>query len=229
MGCPPHRRIEVFAPGSGSSTSSGGGGSGSGSGSGSESASSEGVSDGEVGSQCDSSNNHCAIRYYYGNSFRPVVVLYDDDLVNGKVCVYLTCKLDYIINSKQCQIVGANFIVWEATGRTDYTFSKLVHRAGCIRTPQKRSDFKETRLPDGTIDLDWSPSTYKSCFEGSPGRILGGTYQVYIQQLCNDDVTNICFILDTEFHFQFDCIFGWRNLRFQGSSGRFGLFILRSN
>jgi hypothetical protein len=74
--------------------------------------------------------------------------------------------------------VDADFIAWEAYGRTDYTYSQSVKDAQCISKPQKKSDFTETRLADGTIDLDWTPANYYSCLDPGPSGKMSGVYEV---------------------------------------------------
>lgn len=49
----------------------------------------------------------------------------------------------------------------------------------CVSNPQKREDFTKTVLEDGTVDIDWSPATYNSCFSpGGPSVKSSGAYQV---------------------------------------------------
>ena len=74
--------------------------------------------------------------------------------------------------------MNADYIVWEAHGRKDYTFSQQVRSTKCVSDPQKRSDFKEERRSDGTIDLSWAPDTYHSCEEDGPPVKLSGAYEV---------------------------------------------------
>jgi len=74
--------------------------------------------------------------------------------------------------------VIVDYVLWEVYGRADYSFNLTTHQAGCIVPAQTISDFPPIILADGTIDRDWGPATYDSCFEGTPTTVPDIPYEI---------------------------------------------------
>jgi len=98
------------------------------------------------------------VSQYYGSLFRPIVMIYDSTVAVREVLV--------------------DYVIWEAYGRSDYSFNLTTQQAGCIVPAQTISDFPAIHLADGSIDRDWGPATYHSCFEGEPSGVPDVPYEI---------------------------------------------------
>ncbi|XP_078262102.1 cation channel sperm-associated auxiliary subunit epsilon-like [Rhinoraja longicauda] len=91
----------------------------------------------------------CPIRVYYKSAFKP--------------------PLDLYYGLQYYGAVQANFIMWEANGRTDFYYNTTMAQAGCVREAQTWN--KMLKAYDGDMkyrDQAWGPENYRSCFD-SPG------------------------------------------------------------
>ncbi|XP_006820418.1 cation channel sperm-associated auxiliary subunit epsilon-like [Saccoglossus kowalevskii] len=85
----------------------------------------------------------CLVSSHYLDEFRPVVDLYDGD---------------YFVKE-----VTANFVVWETSNRTGYSYNSTMAQVGCLREAQTWTTMRESNDLQDLYDV-WGPHNYYSCF-----------------------------------------------------------------
>jgi hypothetical protein len=81
--------------------------------------------------------------YHQTPGFRPIVDLYDGDTF--------------------VEEVTANYVVYEVTGRSDFTYNATVKQVGCQSRPVSWSEIDNK----GLSEWEWSPEYMRDCFESN--------------------------------------------------------------
>lgn len=165
VGCPPGRHIRVrlsvdcIASAEDQRNTGGSAGSGSSASGGDGSASTSSVADGlghcssidyvSPGEAFDPSNFPCPMRVYHQlGGYRPIIDLYDGDVFVKELT--------------------GGYIVWEASGRSDFTVNGTAGDAGCVSQPTTFEELAEQGLgPEG-----WTAERTHDCFKEDPTRPL---------------------------------------------------------